>query len=70
MASQQELLDSVYQDFVKEIDNLNIKSWETPVEVTGKLIRALKRVTNSYGGTAMVIDGKKYTKNQLDNMEG
>jgi len=66
MATQQQLLDTVYQDFCNEVENLKIKADMPAVQVVGELTRALKRVVNNHGATAMTIDGVGYTKNQLD----
>lgn len=58
----QNLVDKIYGDFCKEIGDLNIQASSNVITVVGELTRALKRVCNNNGGTAIIVDGVKYTK--------
>lgn len=69
MSKQQELLDTVYEEFCLTVEALKIKGDTPAVIVVGDLTRALKRVVMQHGSTAIVIDGRKYTKAELDKGE-
>lgn len=56
------LPDKIYEEFIKETEGL-IRGDMTAVQVVGEMTRALKRVTNKNGGTAITIDGVKYDIN-------
>lgn len=55
--------DQIYEEWLQEVDALHISADMSAVQVVGELTRALKRVTNHNGGTAYIIDGKRYNIN-------
>ncbi len=65
MATQQELIDTVYHEFVQDVNSMKIKGDEPVVQVVGKLTRSLKKICNGHGGTVMTVNGKKYTQSEL-----
>lgn len=66
--SNQELLDTIYEEFTLTVQALKIRGDAPAVQVVGDLTRALKRVVNQHGATAITIDGKKYTNDELEEL--
>lgn len=59
--SKTNIADKIYEEYIRETNGL-ISIDMSPAQIVGELTRALKRVINNNGGTAITVDGVGFDK--------